>query len=768
MQEQIFRGLLLRRGWVLLGCLLLVAWLGAGLPRLVFDNDYRMFFSPENPQLQAFEALQNTYTKSDNLLFVLVPRSGQVFSRDSLAAVEALTEQAWRIPYSLRVDSLTNFQHSYAEGDDLIVEPLVEAAAGLSDAELERVRRIALAEPLLLDRLIAPDGTVTGVNVIVQLPGKRIDEVPKVAASARELAARMERDFPQMEIRLTGLVIMNNAFPEASRADMQTLYPLMFGIVLVTLALLLRSVSATLATLLVVILMVVATMGAAGRLGILLSPATVTVPVILLTLGIADCVHVLINFLHRLRDGLGRREAMLDSLRINLEPIFLTSLTTAVGFLSLNFSEVPPFRDLGNLAAIGVGLAYLLSVSFLPALMMFLPLRAPRGDTPGNLSMLRLADWVIRRRRLLLWGMGGLTLLLIAQIPRNELNDQFVKYFDQSFEFRRDTDFATEHLTGIYRVEYSFPSGEPGGINEPAYLERVEAFANWYRVQPEVLHVSALTDIVKRLNRNLHGDDPAWYRLPESRELAAQYLLLYELSLPFGLSLNDQIDVDRSATRVGAILQNLTTNQMLALEARAQAWLRAHLPPGLSAEGSSAAVIFSHIGARNIRAMLKGAFFAMLLIAAVLVIALRSLRIGLLSMLPNLVPLAMAFGLWGLLVGQVGLALSVVTGITLGIVVDDTVHFLSKYLRARRELGKSVAEAVRHAFATVGTALWVTSLVLVLGFSVLALSNFELNAGMGLLTALTIALALAADFLLLPALLLQFGGKSEEITGPAA
>ncbi len=768
MQEQVFRRLLLLRGWVVVGCLLSVAWLGAGLPRLVFDNDYRMFFSPENPQLQAFEALQNTYTKNDNLLFVLVPRSGQVFSRDSLAAVEALTEQAWSIPYSLRVDSLTNFQHSYAEGDDLIVEPLVEAAAGLTDAELERVRPIALAEPLLRDRLIAPDGAVTGVNVIVELPGERMDEVPQVAASARELAARMEQAFPEVEIRLTGLLIMNNAFPEAARADMQTLYPLMFAVVLVTLALLLRSLSATLATLLVVILMVVATLGAAGWLGIRLSPATVTVPVILLTLGIADCVHVLVNFLHRLRDGLGRRDAMLASLRINLEPIFLTSLTTAIGFLSLNFSEVPPFRDLGNMAAIGVGLAFLLSISFLPALMMYLPLGTPRDDSPGNSAMLRLAEWVIGRRRILLWGMGGLALLLIAQIPRNELNDEFVKYFDQSFEFRRDTDFTTEHLTGIYRVEYSFPSGEPGGINEPAYLQRLEAFASWYRVQPEVLHVSALTDIVKRLNRNLHGDDPVWYRLPESRELAAQYLLLYELSLPFGLSLTDQIDVARSATRVSVILRNLTTNQMLDLEARAQDWLRANLPPGLAAEGSSAAVIFAHIGARNIRAMLKGAFFAMLLISAVLVVALRSLRIGLLSMLPNLVPLAMAFGLWGMLVGQVGLALSVVTGMTLGIVVDDTVHFLSKYLRARREQGKSVADALRHAFSTVGTALWVTSLVLVLGFLVLALSNFELNAGMGLLTALTIALALAADFLLLPALLLQFGGKNEETTGPAA
>lgn len=768
MQEQVFRRLLLLRGWVVVGCMLAVAWLGAGLPRLVFDNDYRMFFSPENPQLQAFEALQNTYTKNDNLLFVLVPRSGEVFSRDSLAAVEALTEQAWRIPYSLRVDSLTNFQHSYAEGDDLIVEPLVEAAAGLSDPELERVRRIALAEPLLRERLIAPDGAVTGVNVVVELPGERIDEVPRVAASARELAARMEQAFPEVEIRLTGLLIMNNAFPEAARADMQTLYPLMFGVVLVTLALLLRSLSATLATLLVVSLMVVATLGAAGWLGIRLSPATVTVPVILLTLGIADCVHVLVNFLHRLRDGLDRRDAMLASLRINLEPIFLTSLTTAIGFLSLNFSEVPPFRDLGNMAAIGVGLAFLLSVSFLPALMMYLPLGTPRDDASGNLAMLRLAEWVIGRHRILLWGMGGLALLLIAQIPRNELNDEFVKYFDQSFEFRRDTDFTTERLTGIYRVEYSFPSGEPGGINEPAYLRRLGAFADWYRAQPEVLHVSALTDIVKRLNRNLHGDDPVWYRLPETRELAAQYLLLYELSLPFGLALTDQIDVDRSATRVSVILRNLTTNQMLDLEARAQDWLRAHLPPGLSVEGSSAAVIFSHIGARNIRAMLKGAFFAMLLISAVLVVALRSVRIGLLSMLPNLAPLAMAFGLWGLLVGQVGLALSVVTGMTLGIVVDDTVHFLSKYLRARREEGKAVADAVRHAFATVGTALWVTSLVLVLGFLVLALSNFELNAGMGLLTALTIALALAADFLLLPALLLQFGGKNEDNSGPAA
>jgi predicted RND superfamily exporter protein len=353
-----------------------------------------------------------------------------------------------------------------------------------------------------------------------------------------------------------------------------------------------------------------------------------------------------------------------------------------------------------------------------------------------------------------LWGMSLLVIGLMAFVPQNELNDEFVKYFDERVDFRVDTDFTTENLTGIYNIAYSLEAGETGAISEPAFLNKLDAFASWYRQQPEVLHVNSLSDTMKRLNRNLHGDDPEWYRLPDQRELAAQYLLLYEMSLPYGLDLNNQINIDKSATKLDVTLNSLSSNDTITLEERAQQWLRDNAPASMQVHGASPVIMFSHIGARNIRSMLTGTTLALVLISFILVFALRSLRIGLISIIPNLVPAGMAFGLWGLLVGEIGLALSVVTGMTLGIVVDDTVHFLSKYLRARREEGLSAADAVRYAFHTVGKALWTTSAVLIAGFLVLTRSPFELNSAMGLVSALTIGLALLADFLLLPTLLM--------------
>jgi predicted RND superfamily exporter protein len=488
----------------------------------------------------------------------------------------------------------------------------------------------------------------------------------------------------------------------------------------------------------------------------------------IMTLAVANCVHLLVPFLQRLGGGEPKGRAIHESLRVNLQPIFLTSLTTAIGFLSMNFSDAPPFRDLGNIVAIGVMASFCYCIALLPALVLASPVRPRPTQSRAVWAMDKLANFVVARRQPLLWGMLLLVVGLVALIPRNELNDEFVKYFDERVEFRVDTDFTTENLTGLYNIAYSLEAGESGGISEPAFLERLEAFADWYRKQPEVLHVNTLSDTMKRLNMNLHEDRPAWYRLPGQRELAAQYLLLYEMSLPYGLDLNNQINVDKSATKLDVTLQSLSSNATIALEERAQQWLTDNVPPSMQAHGASPSIMFSHIGARNIRSMLSGTTLALVLISFILVFALRSIRIGLISIVPNLVPAGMAFGLWGLMVGQVGLALSVVTGMTLGIVVDDTVHFLSKYLRARREAGLSETDAVRYAFHTVGTALVTTSVVLIAGFLVLTRSPFELNSGMGLLTAITIGLALFADFLLLPALLMTLDKRQKHETSVAA
>ncbi len=761
MSQAYFSWILRHRWLVVVLSVLLIGLTASGVRFLGFSNDYRMFFSEENPQLLAFEALQNTYTKTDNVLFVVSPRDGDVFTPEALATVEWLTRESWQIPYSLRVDSITNYQHTEAEEDDLLVADLVEEAESLDAQQLQRIRQIALNEPLLLDRLVSPDGRHTGVNVTVQLPGKKLDEVPEVAAFARQLAQQAMQRNPDLDVRLTGLVMMNAAFPEMAQQDMQTLYPLMLLIILVAMAFMLRSISGVLASMLVLVMAVFATLGLTGWIGMEMSPPTTSAPVMVMTLAVADCIHIIVLFLQGLRKGESKEAAMLESLRLNLGPVFLTSITTAIGFLSLNFSDAPPFRDLGNMAAMGVMVAFVLSLSFLPALLMILPVRPGTRPTRGQGVMEWLGDFVVRRRTPLFWGMAAIMVLLVSQLPRNQLNDEFIKYFSEDVPFRVDTDYAVEHLTGIYLLEYSLPAGGEGMIADPQYLHQVEAFAQWLRQQPEVLHVNSITDIMKRLNKNMHGDDPTRYKLPDNRELAAQYLLLYEFSLPFGLDLNNQINVKKSATRLVASLKSISSEELLVLDEKAYQWLVDNAPQYMQTHGASPSVMFANIGHRNIRAMLQGTTVALVLISLILMVSLRSVRIGLLSLIPNLAPIGMAFGLWGMFVGQVGLALSVVSGMTIGIVVDDTVHFLSKYLRARREQGLSSEQAVRYAFHTVGTALWVTTLVLMLGFGVLALSDFELNASMGLLTAITIGLALFADFFFLPPLLMKFGDKKK-------
>jgi len=730
---------------------------------LNFTTSYRVFFSEDNPQLLAFEALENTYVRNDNVLIVFEPNDGNALSREVLSLVEETTEKAWQIPYSNRVDSITNFQHTEAEEDDLIVRDLVINPQDLSDQELNKVREIAIAEPLLVHRLISDSGHVTAINVTVQLP--RINEMvetPEVVTYVRNLADEIREAHPNVNVYLTGMMMMNNAFSESSKNDMGSIVPISFGVMLLLLALLVGGFTGTFATLLVIMFSILSAMGLGAYFGMPLSPPSASAPTIILTVAIANCVHILVTFIHSMKQGILKNDALLESLRLNLQPVFLASVTTALGFITMNFSDVPPFRHLGNFVALGVLVSFVLSVSLLPALISLLPVKIKEEKEDDNRVMAKFAEFVIAKKNLLFWGMTGIILLLVAALPRNELNDVFVHYFDESVSFRTDSDFTTENLTGLYNIEYSLTASEAGGISEPEFLNEIEAFANWYREQPETLHVNIYTDIAKRLNRNMHADDDSFYKIPDERNLAAQYLLLYEMSLPYGLDLNNQINVDKSATRMTATLKTISSNNLIGIEERAQRWLSENTSHIAKADGSGTSIMFANIGKRNIVSMLFGTTVALILISMVLIFALRSFKIGLVSLVPNLVPAAMGFGLWGLTVGEIGLSLSVVTSMSLGIVVDDTVHFLSKYLRARREKGLNSEDAVRYAFKTVGRALLITSIILVTGFLILSTSSFELNSGMGLLTAVVIAFALFADFLFLPAILMKIEGKTDE------
>ncbi len=760
------RRVIARRWLVLLLSLTLALGAGFGASKLEFSTNYRVFFSDANPELQAFENLQDTYTKNDNFLFVFEPADSQAFSKQTLDAVERLTAEAWKIPFAIRVDSISNFQHTYATEDDLIVEDLVKHAQTREADFLADRKAVALAEPLLRDQLLTPNAAVTAINVVLQYPEKDLMEVPQAVNFARGLAAQIEAEYPAIEVHLTGVSMLNNAFAESGMSDGATLMPLMFVVIFVLTWLIIRSFSATFATLVVIGLSSMIGMGIAGYFGVKLTPISMSAPIVILTLAVADSIHILLSLRSLMREGMDKSEAIVEAVRVNFLPVSITSVTTIVGFLALNFSDSPPYWHLGNITAVGIAAAWFYSITLLPALVSILPYRPRQSTGPewSQRAMEKFADVVIGNYKRLLLGVGIGTLALISFIPTLVFDDQWVQYFDERIEFRRDSDKALEHF-GLYPIEYSVPSTGPGGVSEPEYLENIEAFAEYLREQPSVTHVYALSDIMKRLNRNMHGDDASWHRIPGDRELSAQYLLLYELSLPYGLDLNDRINIDKSATRVTATLEQSTTAETKAFFNEVAAWQQANWPAYMHAEPTSAAVMFTYISERNMENMVTGTIVAILAIALIMMFALQSVRLGLLSLVPNGLPILATFGAWALLVGTVGFSVATVASISLGIIVDDTVHFLSKYVRARNERALSIEDSIRYAFHNVGIAIVVNTIILTAGFYVMTTSAFKMNVDLGLMTMLAIGFALILDFLLLPALLLL--GKRTQDVKPA-
>jgi predicted RND superfamily exporter protein len=740
---------------LLIGCLVASIAMAVGASRVEFSSDYRVFFDTENPQLLAFENLQNAYQKDESILLVVAPETGSIFSPSVLSAVRSLTEAAWQLPFTTRVTSLTNFQHSEAREDDIAVDSLVPKRATITDDVIETARRVGLSEPLLVDRLVARDEKATGIYIALTLPGKKSDEVTIAIKAARDLVQKIKEHNPGLRIAITGSAALNNAFAEAAQSDQRNLFPLVYAIVLLTVLLIFPSFGAVVGMIAVVGLSTACAVGVAGWFGILLNPISAAAPLIITTVATADTVHILTSMNGRLRQGGSKIESIVYALEINFVPITLTSLTTIVGFLSLNASDAPPFHDLGNISALGVFLAWFLSVTLLPTLLALLPTGRSRFLDRFQFVQTGLSDFVIARPWVVMIGTGVIAASLIAWIPKIELNDQFVKYFSSDLQFRSDTDFTAERLTGIYDLDFSVDSGSAGGVADPTYLARVEQFANWLRAQPEVVHVNALPDLIKRLNRNMHGDDPSEERLPTNRDLAAQYLLLFEMSLPLGQDLQNLINVDRSASRLTATLKNVSTRQTQDLKVRAEDWQRNTYPTDKVAEATGPAVMFSTIYERNIRSMLVGTAIALVLISACLIAMLQDVRLGLISLIPNVLPVLMAFGVWGLVVGHVGLAAAVIAAVTLGIVVDNTVHFLSKFQQARRTREVPVDVAVRSAFSIVGPAILSTTAILICGFLVLSTSSFQANADLGLLAMLTIFFALLTDVLALPALLMM-------------
>jgi len=764
------------RHLVILAVVAICILLGFGKGRVGFSSDYHYYFGETTPEMKAMEELDSTYANSDSIYFaVTAVDGGTVFKRKVLEAVSELTDRAWLMPYVTRVDSVVNFQHARAEGEDnLIVEDLVQKPENLSDFQFVEIMREALAEPFLINRMVSADGKHTGVNAVLRLPEKSSMETSTAVAEARALAETIEKNYP-VKVRLSGVHVMNNAFAEIGMMDIQVLMPVMYGLMILILFTLLRSLVQVLMTVIVVYLSTTAAMGLVGWFGILLTAPSSIAPTVILTLAVADSVHIIKSFGKAVCRGKSKRDAVHESMQLNFNPVFLTSITTVFGFLALNFADAPPYHDLGNITAMGVGIAYVLSITLLPALLLILPswnqTRSKKEQQHSVSGWHKLAEFVVARRKFVIAIFILLTFGLSIPIPNLVLDDRWVEYFSKDTVFRNDADFVQQNLTGMYTVEFNLKSKGPNAISDLGYLKTLNAFADFYRSQENVYNVSAITDTLKRINRSLHGDLEEYYRLPDSQSLAAQYLLLYELSLPYGLDLTNQLSMDKSSTKFVVTFRDVSTSELREAAKLGESWLRENAPRYMQTIGSGATVIFADQSDINIQGMISGTTLALLLISATIFLALRSFLYGAISVVINILPFVMTFGVWVLLMGRAGMEVSIVVSATLGVIVDNCVHFFSKYIYARKEKGLDLEAAIAFTLENVGGALIFASVTLIAGYGVLMFSDFALNRALGILSALTVGFALAVILLLLPAVLRWFdqvrviGVQQEELAG---
>ncbi|WP_160153587.1 RND family transporter [Microbulbifer sp. ALW1] len=751
------------RGKVLLiaSCLFIVAISGA--LNLKFSTDFRVYLSADHPDVQQIDLVERKYTKNETLFVGISPTSDSAYSEKTLTLVAELTRALWQTPYARRVDSLTNFQYSHAQDDDIFVRNLYKPQNNSASQSTinEKVREIAQTEPLIKNFLAGEDGRALGIQITLQLSDqldRRMQQTPEAVTFVRNLIERTQAKHPDYEYFLAGSVLMNQVMGEAALQDTLYLVPFGYLVIILLMAFLMRSFIGIALTLGTATLSNGFVFGIIGWTDPILAPVAGFVPNAILVIAVADCIHLLTTYYAKLSSGESVEESLASALSRNFNAITLTSITTIIGFLCLNFNESPPYRDLGNMIALGCLFAYVISVVIVPALLLSLPIsRQPRAPTLTQF-MPRLSAHIVRRSNPYFF-LGCAALGVFCYLATyNQFEDNWNNYFDHSFQLRQDSDAINRDLTGLHRVDFDIEvSGTSSAtITSVEYLQFVSQFSEWLRTQAEVRYVSAIPDTIARLNKNMHGDDITQLKLPDSDNLSAQYLLLYEMSLPYGLDLTNQVAFDKRASRVTAILDKSTSEQLLTFSARAQTWSRQNGPDSVQVSNPVGLdVAFANLSRSNIKSMLWGTALAFTLISLLIGITFRSFIYGFISIFSNVTPAIVALGIWAVTASTIGLATSAVISMAIGIIVDDTIHFLSKYRYARNALNYSPEASIEYAHRDAGTAILTTSIILAAGFLVLGLSPFEPTSQMGNLLALTIVTALVIDLVFLPCLLLK-------------
>ena len=735
--------------------ILLGGAISLGALKTTIDSSDDSILSEDDPYRLEVAQVNKDFPPSTSVLFAFMSPEGDVFNRDMLQAMQDLTDRYTDVESAVSVASLINRRLNAVDADIHERDYLLPELDELTAQDLVKIREIALADKDLTQSMLSPEGDMALAVIKFHATSEEQPTQLRIAKTVIDLRDSLREQYPEQNIYVLGRILFEYDSYNAQIKDAKYLFPIVMLTILGLMYFCLRSLSFALAIAVVSVMSVGLTVGTVGWAQVPFNQISNMGPLVVFMIAMADSIHLVSVYLQGLHKSLSKFEALSESLRVNIQPVTLATVTTAMGFLSLNYCASPGIYGFGNVVAMGVVWAFLVTFTLLPALILLLPVKKvpePLG-VKGFINF--VAKLVANHGKQLFWGSLLLIVVTFAMLPLNKVDFDRFSFIDKDSDFHTVISALAEKIGNDQSLVYSINSGKYYGITEPEFLRKIEKFSIWLEEQPQTSFVTSYTGFLKNRNMAENDNDPAWEVLPEDNLQIIDYLVGYQLVQEIEPQLEPIFNSEYSAIRMVVGTSNLSNVQLLDFSEEIEDWITLNMDPAYDVMHGDNSILYARLNKMISLQLMEGFTLSFLLITATLLVGLKSARYGLLSMIPNLFPATIVFGIWGLLVGELSPYILMLFSISIGLVVDDSVHVLSKYIVARRE-GESSEAAVQYSLDKAGSAITITTLSLAVGTFILVLSNTFYYQNVALLLTPIIIVALLLDLLFLPPLLVRF------------
>lgn len=757
-----------RAGVLIVVALFMLVALTTG-PTIPFENSTERYFVDGDPTLAEYDRLLELFGDNEYLLvgFEASANANDVFTADTLTDLSKVTEFLEFHPYITQVRSLSNFQYIHADGDDLSTDYLFDDAQTLAadpDA-ISSAKTILENEGLAMNVLITDDFRHTRIAARVDYNDGASEHKIELVHALYDFIETESISSDQYILHLSGYPLVNERFETVSAEDLNVLIPIMITLMVIMLFVSFRSLVGTILPWVVIAGGILTVTEIQSYLQLPHSTVDSALLPTLIIIGIGSAVHVLVEYFHHHHIGLSGVEAARAAIVHIWRPALFTAVTTSAGFYALSVTKILPVREFALLGAIGPIALFLFALTVLPALLSYvnkLPARTHNILDDSAISRLTQAvpDFTLRHRNVILAAGAWLLIFSIIYVPSIKIDTNYVTLFKESSQTRQDIHYFDDVYKGTMTLDIILDSGAVDGVKEPEFLRKLETIEQWLEAREPLGPINSLADYLKEISQALNGDNPEFYRLPDSPEMTAQFLLLYDSSGP-NENLSDIKDFEDRYARLNVPIVNLVASEMKAELDTITAFMNDNYPE-LQPLLTGTMVLFTVQDIYTSEGMFASFLVALLVICTFFVLLFKSFKYGLLSMIPSILPIVLTGSLASMLGIYLDLSIVIVGAMTMGIAVDDSIHVMTRYLAAK-QTGATTKQAIARAMRDAGRAVVFSSLVLVLGFSVLCFGSFTTVIYVGLFGSIIMSLALLGDLLFLPALLYLVDGSAEDV-----